>query len=200
MRFGSVRPGLLLGTAGFAAAGFMAWLGPAFLPVPDLPLPEWKTEETTATVVSALEGTVTAKRKGRVVAATVGPGEPVAAGDPLFRFEDLPLLASRAELEREIAALRESAAAGGPGGPDGLDRARESAREFRAAALRQLESSHETARTEFRRWEALYEEGLVARVEFERQAAEFSELDRQLQEARAAAAAAAMATGPAEVS
>ena len=187
MGSGSTRVATLAGTAAFAVAAGLAWLGLSLLEVPALPLPHAQAEETTAEVVSALDGTVTAKRHGRILASTVKPGQTVRAGDPLIQFEDLPLLSSRAELEREIARIREGVAAAGTASQSRADRTRESGREVRLAALRQLESSYGAARKEFERWEMLFKEGLVARVQFEERAAELSELGERLQEARATA-------------
>ena len=187
MGFGSTRVATLAGTAAFGVAGGLGWLGLSHLEVPALPLPQTQAEETTAKVVSALEGTVTAKRHGRVLAWTVAPGEPVHAGDPLIQFEDLPLLSSKAELELEIARIREGVATADTATQSRADQMRESGREVRLAALHQLESSYEAARKEFERWETLFEEGLVARVQFEERAAGLSELGERLQEARATA-------------
>ena len=140
----------------------------------------------TARVVATLEDTVKARRTGRVVRAVRALGDPVAAGDPLIEFLDLPLLASRADMEAEIGALRERVASGRLAS-GGSQRARESGRALRLEALRNLEESHEAATREFDRWKVLHEEGLVARTEFEARAAEFAELERRLDEARAAA-------------
>lgn len=187
MEFGSRRAAALVGTAVLAVAAGSAGLGLRLVRVPALPLPEAQAEEASATVVSALEGTVTAKRHGRVLASVVAPGKTVEAGDPLIRFEDLPLLSSREELTREIARIREAAAAAGSAGQSGVDRVRESGREVRLAALRQIENSYDAARKEFPRWETLFNEGLIARVEFEEKAAELSALGERLREGRATA-------------
>ena len=187
MGFGSTRVAALVTTVACAVTGALAWLALSLLTVPALPLPQAQAEEMTAKVVSNLEGTVTAKRHGRVLASTLAPGETVDAGEALLQFEDLPLLASRAELEREIARIREEAAGAGPAVEGGADRVRESGRRVRLAALRQLESSYEAALEEFERWETLFEEGLIARVEFEEKAAGLSELGERLQQARVTA-------------
>lgn len=187
MGLGSTRVAALAGTAALAVAGGLAWLGLSILSVPCLSIAHARAEEKTAKVVSTLEGTVTANRYGRVLASTVVPGETVDAGDPLIRFEDLALLSSRAELEREIDTIRKGVAAAGSAGQSRADRTRESGREVRLAALRQLESSYEAAQKEFERWEMLFDEGLIARVEFEEKAAGLSALGERLREARATA-------------
>ncbi len=187
MGVGFTRLAFVVGTAAIGAAAGLVRLGPMLVPVPDLPVPEMQSVGVTAKVVSTLEGTIAAHRNGRVLRARLAPAEAVSAGDPLIEFEDLPLLASIAELEREIAELREGVARAAPARPSSQDVFRESGLQLRLAALRQLENSYETAQREFERWRTLYEEGLVARVEYEREAADFSELGRRLDQARAAA-------------
>ena len=101
-----------------------------------------------------------------------------------MEFDDLPLFESRADLEREIAEIRASVATGrqteqpapGSGG-----------QQIRLAALRHLEESYETEREEFERFRTLYEEGLLARLEFERKEKEFETIRQRLDEARASA-------------
>ena len=140
----------------------------------------------TARVVATLEDTVAARRTGRVLRVVRAVGDPVAPGDPLIEFVDLPLLASRAEMEAEIGDLRERVASA-RSASGGSQRVRESGRALRLEALRNLEQSHAAAVSEFERWQVLHEEGLVARTEFEAKAAEFAEFERRLDEARAAA-------------
>ena len=134
--------------------------------------------------VSTLDGRVTARRRGRVLALRSKPGDAVAVGDPLVEFEDLGLLASKSELDREISALLANAATA----PQAQrDAARAGGQELRRATLRHLEESFETARKDFERWKTLHEGGLVARLEFEQKEREFEALGERLEKARASA-------------
>ena len=187
MAVGSARLPAVVGAAAFALAVGLVWAGKFLGPAPALPLPGMQAVGIVAKAVSTLDGTVTAKRRGRVLAASVAPGETVRAGDPLIEFEDLPLFESRAELEREIAELQEGVAKADQTISPPPGQLQASGQELRLAALRHLEKSYGMALREFQRWKTLHEEGLVARVEFERRAAEFAELGQLLEEARATA-------------
>lgn len=169
-----------------AAASLAAACSLAFLlgPAADLPRVPGHAVELSAVAVSTLDGRVTARRLGRVLALRSKPGDAVAVGDPLVEFQDLGLLASKSELDREISALLAKAATAPPAQRDA---ARAGGQELRRATVRHLEESFETARKDFERWRILHEEGLVARLEFERKEREFTALGKRLKEARASA-------------
>ena len=162
----------------------LAWTGAALSPprVPDPP--STRALELTAEVVATLTGEVRTTRRGRVVAALAEPGQRVRAGNPVFEFEDLAIIDSRANLEREIAALREQVVEE----PEaGLANARGGGQAVRRAALLHLEETYRLAREDFGRWQSMYDQGLVARLEYERKARELSVLKERIDEARDAA-------------
>lgn len=163
-----------------AAAG---WTFFVLVRVAEAAWPETREVALSARVVPALEGTVVARRRGRVRRAVCAPGDEVAAGDALIEFDDLALFESRADLEREIDQVRAALAAASERRPPVES---ESVRLLRAA-LRHLEESYGMEREEFERWKTLKEEGLVARIDFERKEAEFAAVTRRLEEARAGA-------------
>ena len=88
----------------------------------------------------------------------------MSEGDALIEFEDLALEESKADLRREIAELS-AAHAAATDTPAAT--ARSARRELQIAALRHLEETHERASEEFERWTELFEEGLLARLDFE---------------------------------
>ena len=137
-----------------------------------------------AEVVATLQGSIRTTRRGRVAAVLAEPGERIAAGDAVFEFEDLALIDSRASLEREIAALREQAV---EEPATELADVRAEGQAVRRAALLHLEETYRLAREEFGRWQSLYDQGLVARLEYEQKARALSELETRLDQARAAA-------------
>ena len=178
----------LAGIAGVLACLALAfgfgWLAAVLARTSDLPLPERREASVKATAVSTLEGTVKTRRRGRVRAARLGEGDFVVAGDPLIEFDDLPLFESRSELELEVAELQASAGAGRrstrpPLGARG--------QQIRLATLQHLEESYEISREEFERIRTLYNEGLLARLEFHREEREFEAVRQRLEEARATA-------------
>lgn len=114
------------------------------------------------------------------IAAAVG--QRVRAGEALFTFEDLGLQESRADLEDEISALRERAENVAASAPHSGSQA------VRQAALQHLGQTVERGRKDFDRWQALYDEGLLARVEFEAKKLEFAALEERLATARTEAA------------
>ncbi len=177
-------PSLIAVTVCGALAVAAGWSLSALMQVPEVAWPETREVALSARVVSTLEGTLVAMRRGRVRRAVSAPGDEVEAGDPLIEFDDLALFESRADLEREIEEGRAALA-------EESERRRlpiqsESAR-LRLAALRHIEQSYEMAHEEFERWKILKEEGLVARIDFEQKRAEFAAVTRRLEEARAAA-------------
>ena len=117
-------------------------------------------------------------------AARLVSGDSVSAGDRLVEFDDLPLFESRADLEREIAELRASAATGRQVEEPALG---SSGQQIRLAALSHLEKSYEREREEFERFRTLYKEGLLARLEFERKEKEFETIRQRLEKARRSA-------------
>lgn len=137
-----------------------------------------------AQVVATLKGEISTTRRGRVVAVLAEPGDRIAAGDAVFEFEDLALIDSRSSLEREITALRDQAVER----PDtALTDVRAEGQAVRRAALLHMEETYRLAQEEFRRWQSLYDQGLVARLEYEQKAREFGALEARLERARAAA-------------
>ena len=140
--------------------------------------------ELTAIAVATLESPVKARRGGRVLALLAQPGAVVSKGDALIELEDLALERSKADLRREIAELTAAHAASSVA-PAAT--ARGASRALQQAALRQLEEAHKRASEEFQRWTDLFEEGLVARLDFEKQRQEFETLSGRLRDAQAAA-------------
>ena len=117
-----------------------------------------------------------------MLAIATAVGKRVQAGEALFTFKDLGLQESRADLEREIAGLRERAETVRASAP------RNDSQAVRLAALEHLGQTVERSRKDFERWQALYDEGLLARVEFEAKQLEFAALEERLAAARAEAA------------
>lgn len=165
---------------GLVAAGLVRVLfGHPGSPTP----PPVRMVKLPAMAVATLEAVVTVARRGRVHAFRSSPGAALSAGDPLVELVDLGLLESRAELEQEIAHLRAE-----PSAPVPRDEVRSAAMQLRAAALQELETAFERALEEFERWKALHEDGLVARVEFERKREELTAHADRLAESRSQAA------------
>ena len=150
----------------------------------ELEPPKTNTAELTAVAVATLDTPVKARRGGRVLALRARTGEVVSAGDALVEFEDLALEESKAAVRREIEELR---AAHADAAATSAATERSASRDLRMAALGQLEETHRRAGEEFRRWTELFEEGLVARLDFEAKRREFEALSAHLREARAAA-------------
>ena len=173
-----------IAVAGVCIAAGLYWTV-ASLSVPSaLPPPRTRTVAIGAEVVATLKGEVRTTRRGRLLAVLAEPGERIEAGDAVFEFEDLALIDSRASLEREIAALREQSVEQ----PDiGLVDVRAEGQAVRRAALRHLEETYRLAQEDFGRWQSLYEQGLVARLEYEQKARAIGELEVRLDQARAAA-------------
>ena len=140
--------------------------------------------ELTAVAVATIDAPIKARRGGRVLALRVRPGDAVSEGDALIEFEDLALEESKADLRREIAELS-AAHAAATDTPAAT--ARSARRELQMAALRHLEETHERTSEEFKRWTELFEEGLLARLDFEEKRQEFHALSERLREAEAAA-------------
>lgn len=157
--------------------------------------PNAATVELTAVAMATLDAPVKARRGGRVLELRVRTGEVVAEGDALIEFEDLALEESKAAVRREIEELRaaHAAAAATP-----AETARSASRDLRMSALGQLEETHRRASKEFERWTELFEEGLVARLDFEKERQEFEALSTRLREARAAATQETEAEAPSE--
>ena len=149
----------------------------ALPPAPDAP--PTQQVRLAGRAVATLEGVVRTKRRGRLLAIEAKVGNRVRAGEALFTFEDLGLQESRADLEREISALRERAQEATASVP------RNDSQAVRQAALQHLGETVERGRKDFERWQALYDEGLLARVEFEAKQLEFAALEERLAAARA---------------
>lgn len=149
----------------------------------ELEPPNTSSAELTAVAVATLDAPVKARRGGRVLGLRVQTGDVVAEGDALIEFEDLALEESKAAVRREIEELRAAHAAAGP---TPAETARSASRDLRTAALSQLEETHRRASEEFERWTELFEEGLVARLDFVEKRQEFEALSTRLREARAA--------------
>ena len=176
-------------TACAALAAVTGWAVSVFARVPEVAWPETVEIEIWGRIVSAREGTVAARRHGRVLRPLRALGDEVAAGDALIEFDDLALFGSRADLKREIEHRRGALA---EESERRLPVQSESSR-LRSAALHHMERSYEMALEEFERWKILKAEGLVARVDFEKKQAEFAAVTRRLEEVRAAAREAAPA-------
>ena len=178
-----IKAGAIVGASVSVAAG-LVWTVASSSTRFALAPPETRTVSIGADVVATLQGAIRTTRRGRVVAVLVEPGERIAAGDAVFEFEDLALIDSRASLEREIVALREQAVKE----PDtGLPDVLAEGQAVRRAALLHMEETYRLAREEFGRWQSLYDQGLVARLEFEQKARTLAELETRLDQARAAA-------------
>lgn len=177
------KAGAIIAASVCVAAGLvwtMAGSNTRFAPTP----PRTHTISICAQVVATLKGEISTTRRGRVVAVLAEPGDRIAAGDAVFEFEDLALADSRSNLERQIAALREQAV----GEPDtALNDVRAEGQAVRRAALLHMEETFRLAQEEFGRWQSLYDQGLVARLEYEQKAREFGALEARLRQARAAA-------------
>ena len=178
-----VRAGAIVAASASVVASLVWTVAGSNTRLPLAP-PGTRTVAIGADVVATLQGAIRTTRRGRVAAVLVEPGERIAAGDAVFEFEDLALIDSRASLEREIAALREQAAEE----PDTeLADVRAEGQAVRRAALLHLEETYRLAREEFGRWQSLYDQGLVARLEYEQKARSLAELETRLDQARAAA-------------
>ncbi len=178
-------PALLAPTAATAFAAVAAGLAWMFLSLERLPPPQLRELELTATVVSTLEGTLTVKRRGRVRTAILAVGEIVRTDDPLFEFYDLALMENRADLAQQIERER------GVRTQQAVARQSEAESErskLRTATLRHLEDSFKLAQERFDRWKILVSEGLVARIEFEKEQARYEDARLRLEQAQAAAA------------
>ena len=177
----------LLGTAcGWAPGVWSGSVGPE--------PPATARADLTGVAVATLDAPVKARRGGRVLALQVQPGDAVSEGDALIEFEDLALERSKAELRQEIALL--SAAQDAADAPAAS--ARSARRDLRIAALRHLEETHKLASEDFERWTELFEEGLVARLDFEEKRQEFDALRERLREAKALASQETPAEEPPE--
>ena len=178
----------LIGVLGTACG----WVPGTWSRAGELEPPPTARAELMAVAVATLDAPVKARRGGRVLALRVRPGDFVSAGDALIEFEDLALEESKADLRREIAELSamhaESVAAP----------AENARRDLRIAALQHLQETHRLASDEFERWTELFEEGLVARLEFEEKRQEFAALNERLREAEAAANQQSPAEEPSE--
>lgn len=152
----------------------------ALPPAPDSP--PTQQVRLAGRAVATLEGVMRTKRRGRVLGIAAKVGERVGAGEALFTCEDLGLQESRADLEDEISALRERADDMTASAPSSDSQA------VRLAALQHLGQTVERGRKDFQRWQALYDEGLLARVEFEARKHDFAALEERLATARAEAA------------
>ena len=173
----------LLASLGAMAAG-CGWEPGIWSGAIKLEPPNTSSAELTAVAVATLDAPVKARRGGRVLELRVGTGDVVAEGDALIEFEDLALEESKAAVRREIEELTAAHAAAGP---TPAETARNASRDLRTAALSQLEETHSRASEEFERWTELFEEGLLARLDFEEKQQEFEALSTRLREARAAA-------------
>ena len=173
---------IVAATVGIATG--LCWTITALSPRFDLAPPPTQTVSLRASIVATLTAEVRTTRLGRVAAVLAESGRHVRAGDAVFELEDLALGDSRAKLESEIAALREQAAKE----PEtGLADVRAEGQAIRRAALLHMEESYRLAQEEFERWQSLHDQGLVARLEYERKAREIGVLKARLDEARTAA-------------
>lgn len=184
----------LLASLGTMAAG-CGWEPGIWSGAIELEPPNTSSAELTAVAVATLDAPVKARRGGRVLELRAGTGDVVAEGDPLIEFEDLALEESKAAVRREIDELRAAHAAAGA---TPAETARSASRDLRMSALSQLEETHRRASEEFERWTELFEEGLVARLDFEEKRQEFEALSSRLREARVATTQEAEAEAPSE--
>ncbi len=184
----------LLASLGAMAAG-CGWEPGIWSAAIELEPPNTSSAKLTAVAVATLDTPVKARRGGRVVELRVATGDVVAEGDALIEFEDLALEESKAAVRREIEELRAAHAAAGP---TPAETARSASRDLRMSALRQLEETHRRASEEFERWTELFEEGLVARLDFEEKRQELEALSTRLREARAATTQETEADAPPE--
>lgn len=179
----AVRLGIATAICAVGGSWLLHWWATAQYALPPAPdAPPTQRVNLTGRTVSTLEGVVRTKRRGRLLAIGAAVGKRVQAGEALFTFEDLGLQESRADLEREIAGLRERAETVRASAP------RNDSQAVRLAALEHLGQTVERGRKDFERWQALYDEGLLARVEFEAKQLEFAALEERLAAARAEAA------------
>ena len=179
----AVRWGVATAICAVAGSWLLIWWASAESALPPAPeSPPTLRVKLTGHAVATLQGVVRTKRRGRLLGIAAAVGKRVQAGEPLFTFKDLGLQESRADLEREISALRERAENVTSNSPNSDSQA------VRQAALQHLGQTVERGRKDFERWQALYDEGLLARVEFEAKKLEFAALEERLATARSEAA------------
>ena len=179
----AVRLGAVAAILAMAGCWLLIWWATAKHSLPSAPdSPSTRRVRLAGRAVATLEGVVRTRRRGRVLGIAAEVGKRVQAGETLFTFEDLGLQESRADLEHEIAALRERAVSVTASAPHSDSQA------VRLAALQHLGQTVERGRKDFERWQALYDEGLLARVEFEAKKLEFAALEERLATARTEAA------------
>ena len=179
----AVRLGIAIAICAVAGSWLLIWWATAQCALPPAPdAPPTQRVRLAGRTVATLDGVVRTKRRGRLLAIATAVGKRVQAGEALFTFEDLGLQESRADLEREISELRERAEEVTANAP------RSDSRAVRLAALQHLGQTVERGRKDFERWQALYDEGLLARVDFEAKQLEFSALAERLAAARSEAA------------
>lgn len=179
----AVRLGVATAISAVAGSWLLIWWATAISALPPAPdSPPTRQVRLAGRAVATLQGVIRTKRRGRVLGIAAAVGQHVRSGEALFTFEDLGLQESRTDLEREISALRERAENVTPSVPVS------DAQAVRKAALQHLGQTVERGRKDFDRWQALYDEGLLARVEFEAKKLEFAALEERLATARAEAA------------
>ena len=179
----AARLGVATAICAMAGSWLLIWWASARSALPPAPeSPPTRRVRLAGRAVATLEGVVRTKRRGRLLGIAAAVGKRVRAGEALFTFEDLGLQESRADLESEISALRERAESVTASAP------RSDSQAVRLAALQHLGQTVERGRKDFERWQALYDEGLLARVEFEAKKLEFAALEERLATARAEAA------------
>lgn len=179
----AVRLGVATAIGAVAGSWLLIWWASAESALPPAPeSPPTLRVKLAGRAVATLEGVIRTKRRGRLLGIAAAVGKHVQAGESLFTFEDLGLQESRADLEREVATLRERAESVTASAP------RSDSQAVRLAALQHLGQTVERGRKDFERWRALYDEGLLARVEFEAKKREFAALEERLTTARAEAA------------
>ena len=179
----AVRLGVATAISAVAGSWLLIWWATAISALPPAPdSPPTRQVRLAGRAVATLQGVMRTKRRGRVLGIAATVGQHVRSGEALFTFKDLGLQESRTDLEHEISALRERAENVTASVPVS------DAQAVRKAALQHLGQTVERGRKDFERWQALYDEGLLARVEFEAKKLEFAALKERLATARAEAA------------
>ena len=122
-------------------------------------------------------------RLAKVLEAPVAAGDGIAAGQPLLVLRDLAIAGKRAAAQDELRRLEADAAAVEARSAA----ARQTEARVRAEAVRRLEKDYRAALQDFARWQELFDEGLLARVEYERRKQDMESRRLEAKSAREAA-------------
>ncbi len=121
-------------------------------------------------------------RLAQVLEVPVAAGERVGAGQPLLVLRDLAIVEKRAAANEELRRLEAEAAAA----EARAAAVRQAELGVRAEAVRRLEADYRAALQDFERKQELFDEGLLARVEYERRKQELESRGLEAEAAREA--------------